>query len=106
MVPSILLLSALAIPILAIPGAGIQVPAFQGQVQAYEKRATYIGGWPIGLDGTGGSCPDFAPVNCGTDRTSLNTQCCPSGNICSGSSITAYCCPSRKLHQCLQQSLN
>lgn len=79
----------LATPILALQRA---VPA----IQAIVPRATYIGGWPLALNGTGGGCPpDKAPVTCDSGSTSLNTECCPSGQVCNAKGlITAYCCPS------------
>jgi hypothetical protein len=91
MVSSLLLFSFIANPIHAFRMA---IPA----VQAIVPRANFVGGWPLALDGTGGSCPDIAPVACdaGSD-VSLNQVCCPTGQTCIATSlITAYCCPSGK----------
>lgn len=59
-------------------------------------RASYLGGWTQGRDGTGAGCPSSS-VACDSGSYSLlNTQCCPTGQTCFASSIIAYCCPSCK----------
>ncbi|KAF8857806.1 hypothetical protein BDZ45DRAFT_422310 [Acephala macrosclerotiorum] len=55
------------------------------------KRASYNGGWALGLPGS--TCPSDAPVACDTGSGSINPTCCPSGQTCSGN-IHPYCCPS------------
>jgi hypothetical protein len=64
------------------------------EVQELDTRS-FGGGWPLALSGNGGGCPVFAPTIC-TGISTTNPQCCPSGQTCSGDSITSYCCPSSK----------
>ena len=67
-----------------------------------EERATYNGGWALGIPGT--SCPADAPVACAPNSGSVNPSCCPSGQTCFGS-IDPHCCPGCMLNlpSCLFQ---
>ncbi|CZR67573.1 uncharacterized protein PAC_17472 [Phialocephala subalpina] len=83
------------LPLLFLPSLFSTAQALQRapRVQQLDvsRRATYNGGWALGLPGS--TCPSDAPVACDTGSGSINPTCCPSGQTCSGS-IRPYCCPS------------
>jgi hypothetical protein len=64
--------------------------AYQGElaIPAIQHRATYNGGWPLGIPGD--TCPTEAPTLCGGGDAVTN--CCPQGQFCFGDS-PFYCCP-------------
>jgi hypothetical protein len=67
--------------------------AYSGSLAAprdFQKRATYNGGWPLGLSGP--TCPAEAPVACQDPAKAINPTCCPTGQTCFGFS-SPYCCP-------------
>jgi len=59
-----------------------------------QERATYNGGWALGIPGS--TCPSIAPVACDTGDSTVNPNCCPSGQTCLGL-IDPYCCPTGAL---------
>jgi len=80
----------LALPVFAVPkfdklGAMEIVP-----------RANYLGGWSQGRDGTGVGCPAASTACDGGPYGFLTLQCCPSGQTCFTTALTAYCCPTCK----------
>jgi len=90
-----LVVGAVILLCLTIPA--IAIPRVASPVHQVTPRANYIGGWPLGLAGTGAACPGYASQTCDAGAySSLNTQCCPTGQSCIASLISAYCCPTSR----------
>jgi hypothetical protein len=74
----------------------VSTQAYSGSLalQVLQKRATYNGGWPLGLSGP--TCPSEAPVPCQDTAKAVNPTCCPTGQTCFGF-LSPYCCPTGTL---------
>jgi hypothetical protein len=84
--------SSTLLPIFLLSTLLVSSQAYSGSLapQVFQKRATYNGGWPLGLSGP--SCPAEAPVACQDPAKAINPTCCPTGQTCFGFS-SPYCCP-------------
>jgi hypothetical protein len=84
--------SSTLLPIFLLSTLLVSSQAYSGSLapQVFQKRATYNGGWPLGLSGP--SCPAEAPAACQDPAKAINPTCCPTGQTCFGFS-SPYCCP-------------
>ncbi|PVH77551.1 hypothetical protein DL98DRAFT_591149 [Cadophora sp. DSE1049] len=86
--PSQLLRTVALLPFLSVLAQAYNLAPLAPQ--ALQNRATYQGGWALGIPGA--DCPAIAPVACPTRSGSVNPTCCPEGQLCDGT-IYPYCCP-------------